>query len=433
MRISRTASAIGILLASLSFHASADNLLDVYWVAEKQDPVLRSAEANRQAARERHNQSVSQLLPQIEGTLDAKSQRQEIGDTSHTTGSNGYGLSLTQSIYHHDRYQQLKQTRARIQQADLEFGSNQRNLMSRVAEGYFNVLAAADNLEFARSEKEAVGRQLEQTKQRFEVGLIAITDVHESQAAFDQTVAQEITAQNDLSNSREALRELTGQFHDSLRTLTDFTPALPEPDDVKLWVDTALKNNQLVLAAESNLEAARIEVIKQQSGHYPFVDLIGQHQYTSDAGSNFGDESLTSSSIMLQLTVPILSGGATSARVRESEFLYDQALENLEKQRRSSQRSVSAAFLNVEATISRIKALKQAVVSTQSALKASEAGLEVGTRTTVDVLTTRRDLFRAERDHARARYDYVLQSVKLKEAAGTLSMPDFEKTNELLK
>ncbi len=415
------------LLCSLVFPAHAENLLDVYFVAEQQEPTLRSAAAARQAARERHKQSIANLLPQADLTASARSSSVEYGDFSTEDTGLGYGVSLTQPIYHHDSYKLMAQTRSGIQQSDAEFEAAQRNLMIRVAERYFTALAVQDNLDFVRAEKEAVGRQLEQTRQRFEVGLIAVTDVHESQAAYDVTVASEIAAENAVSGAREALRELSGRYHDSLSRLVENLPLTPpEPADVKSWVDTALSTNYSLQATRTQVEIARDELRRQQAGHYPALDLIGQYNYLEDGGPTYNDLSVSNTLVMLQLSVPISRGGGTMARAGEARYRLDQSLETLEQTTRNIHRQVKDAYLSVLASISQVKALEQALVSTQSALTASEAGLEVGTRTTVDVLTTRRELFRAQRDHARARYDYILSLLRLKEAAGTLAIADFE-------
>lgn len=420
-------STAALFLVLITNTALAENLLDVYWVAEKQEPTLRSAEANRQAARERHKQSIANLLPQADLTANASSTNLEYGPFSFDNSSVGYGLSLTQPIYHHDSYKQMSQTRSGIAQSDLQFEAAQRNLMIRVSQRYFTVLATQDNLEFVRAEKEAVSRQLEQTRQRFEVGLIAITDVHESQAAYDLTAASEIAAENAVAAARESLRELTGQYHDNLSRLSDNLPlTAPAPTDVKSWVELALSNNFTLKAARTQVEIARDEFRRQQAGHYPVLDLIGNYTYTDDGGISYNDESVTNSSLILQLSLPLSRGGATMARSGEARYKLDEATEFLEQTTRDIHRQTSDAYLGVLASISQVKALEQALVSTRSALSASEAGLEVGTRTTVDVLNTRRELYRAQRDHAKARYDYVIGMLRLKEAAGTLALSDFE-------
>jgi outer membrane protein len=412
----------------------AENLLDVYWLAEKEDPQLRIADADRKATREVDRQSTAQLLPQVDLSASTSTARQEIGGTSTDVDSNGYALSLTQQVYRHETYKLKDKTQAFVMQAEANFEAAQRALMIRVAERYFDVLAAIDNLEFVRSEKEAVGRQLEQTRQRFEVGLIAITDVHEAQAAYDTSVADEITAENDVSSARESLREITGQYHDSLQALADEIPLIqPDPLDAQPWIKRAMEDNFELQAAQAAVDAAREEVNQQRAGHLPYVDLIASHNYTDDAGPNFNSRSTKNTSLMLQLSVPLYRGGATSSRVRESLLRYDQSRDSLEQTRRSVVRQTNNAYLNVLASISRVKALAQALVSTKSALQASEAGLEVGTRTTVDVLNTRRELLRARSNHARARYDYLLSTLRLKEASGMLSIKDFEQINTWLQ
>jgi len=413
--------------------AAADNLLDVYWVAEKNDTELLRAEAERHAARQRHRQSLAGLLPQLSATASAGTGRTEIGEFSDTGSNAGYDVSLLQPVYRHQTYKQMDQAEAAIRRADALFDASRLNLMVRVAERYFAVLAAMDNLEFTRAEKEAIGRQLEQTKQRFEVGLIAITDVHEAQAAFDTATASEIEAENLVYNTREQLRELTGRYHENLRPLGELNTVPPTPPDVNHWIAKALEDNPTIAAAQAAVDASRSNISAQRAGHLPYLDVLGTHSYTNDAGFTANNKDSTTSRVLLQLTVPIYSGGGVMARTREAEFQYEQARQTLEAQIRNIQRQTSAAFLNVNASVSRVKALAQALISNESALAASEAGLEVGTRTTVDVLVTRRSVYAAKRDHSRARYDYVLNNLRLQEAAGTLSMADIEEINGTLK
>ena len=283
-----------------------------------------------------------------------------------------------------------------------------------------------------KSEIEANARQLEQTKQRFEVGLIAITDVHEAQAAHDLAVARKIVAQNDLASNIEALRELTGQYFDTFMGLAEEIPLTkPDPADPDVWAERALQNNFRIIAAQLSLESSKSEINRQQAGHLPTVDLIGRHSYRDDAGTSFGGDS-TDTSIILQLSVPLYRGGLTSAQIKEAQSGYNLQHAELAKIRRNVQRLTRDAYSSVVANISQVQALHQGIISTQSSLEASQAGLEVGTRTTVDVLNTRRELFRAQRDHARARYDYILSTLRLKEAAGSLTIDDIEHINSLL-
>ncbi|TPW13804.1 MAG: outer membrane channel protein [Halothiobacillaceae bacterium] len=426
-------SAVALTLLSLATPLSADTLIDVYRVAALHDTETSSADAARLAARERTQQSRAVLRPQADFNSNLTHTWQTINSNSKSSDSWGYGVKLSQAIYAKAATEQLTHAELLAEAADITYASVKQNLMVRAAERYFNVLAAYDNLEFATAEKEANARQLEQTKQRFEVGLIAITDVHEAQAAYDLSLATHIAANNVLTNAQEALRELTGEFHKDLKRLTKEIPLLyPEPQNSQQWVDSALNANLTILSAVRAEQAARERIKVNQAESQPSVDLVGQHNYTDNATTATGGFDITNSSIMVQLTLPLYRGGGTTARIRESERLYNQQRAELEKVRRNIQRQTREAYASVEANISQVAALKQGIISTQSALDASEAGLEVGTRTTVDVLNTRRELFRAERDHARARYDYFLSTLRLKEAAGQLTSGDLESINNLL-
>lgn len=420
--------------AWVSTAVHADDLVEVYRTAVDNDPTLLGARAARGAADSRLRQAYAGFLPQADLSLQSNYTDRNVGDLSTDQTSNGYGLSVSVPLYHHDTFKKLSQAKSGIEQSTAELAATEANAIVRVAERYYATLAALDNLEFARAEKDAVGRQLEQTKQRFEVGLIAITDVHEAQAAYDQVVAGEILAQNELASSREALRELTGRYHDKLTPLAkDLTLAPPQPTQIDTWVKRALENNNTVQANTAAVDVARERMLEQRAGHMPTLDLNAEHSYQDDGGSLFNNQEITENSIRLLFNLPLSRGGAVTARVQEQEHVYDQAKYALEAAKRAAQRQASDAYLAVVASISRTKALKQAVVSTQSALKAAEAGLEVGTRTTVDVLNTRRDLFRAQRDHSRARYDYVLNLFRLKEASGNMTVAELEQINKSLQ
>jgi len=416
----------------------AEDLLDIYRLAEKNDPQFKAAQATRLAALEAKPQSRALLLPDISLSASTTRDREDIQssssaifstETTYSTNT-GYSLTLSQPLFNAEYFIQLRQADARVGQADAELAAAQQELITRVAERYFDILAAVDNLEFARAEKSAVERQLEQTKQRFEVGLIAITDVHEAQAAYDLAIAEEIDAENQLSSSQEALRELTGQHHKSLAYLTDKIQLIsPDPANIDKWSDTALNQNFTLLAAEFAAKAAQDEIKLQRSGHLPTLDVNASHGLTDISGGSFGARETEDSAIGIRLNVPLYSGGGTNSRVREAMQLFEQAKENLEQQRRSTLRQSRDAYLSTTAAINRVKALNQAVISAQSALDATEAGLEVGTRTTVDVLNSRRELFRAQQNHARSRYDYILNTLRLKQAAGILSAADLEQIN----
>ncbi len=427
--------AAGLVTAASS--VLADDLESVYRLAQQSDPQLRAAEAGHQAALEVRPQSRAALLPNLSLSANITQNDTTIesgygSDADYT--SNGYALNLKQPIYHHDYYVQLKQADAQIARADAQYEASRQGLILRVSEAYFNVLSANDNLQFAEAEIRFLTQQLHQTKQRFEVGLTAITDVHEAQAGYDAAIANEIVARNALDNAREALREITGMAHQDLAPLVEQIPLVtPEPADINQWVDTALQNNLSLLAADAAARAAEQEYKRRQAGHYPTLDLVASHAYSDSTDNpNFGSERVDNT-VGVQLSVPIYAGGSTSSQAREAQHLYRQAQETLDQQRRATIRSTREAYLGVTAGISRVNASKQALASAETALEATQAGFEVGTRTAVDVLNAQRDRFSAQRDYARARYDYILATLNLKQASGGLTEVDIAEVNRWLK
>ncbi|OOZ38898.1 hypothetical protein BOW53_13810 [Solemya pervernicosa gill symbiont] len=430
------AKKLALTLLFTPLAASAENLMEVYHQAQQSDPTFKAAEATYRAAQEAKPQSQALLLPNISFSVDAGANRvnqyePSSGEASY--GSVGYGLSLSQPIYHSDYNAQLRQADATVLQAEATLAAEQQALLLRVAESYFGVLAAHDALKFARAEKGAIARQLEQAKKRFEVGLIAITDVHEAQAAFDLAVSQEIDAQNGLTNSYEALSEVTGVSTQNLSLLGEQMQLLnPSPEDIEAWAEAALKDNLTLKAVRHGLETAREEVTRQRAGHAPTLDLVGSHSYSKADGGITSESERNTTSLMLQLNVPIYSGGAVNSRTREAEENYTAAKQNVEAQRRSVLRQTRDAYRGVDSSISKVNALKQALVSTGSALEATEAGFEVGTRTIVDVLNAQSEQHRARNNYANARYDYILNTLRLKQAAGRLEPNDLEQINAWL-
>jgi outer membrane protein len=409
--------------------AFAEDLVGVYELAEQKDPQFKSSEANYAAVQEAKPQARAALmLPTLSASGNTTYNEEDVttdggaigGDGLFRFNSRGYSLNLTQPVYHYDRFMVYEQADARIRQARLQVDAARQDLVVRVAERYFNVLAAIDSTEFAKAEREALARQLDQTQQRFDVGLIAITDVQEAKAGHDLAVAQEIEANNALDDAREALREFTGEYHQQLAGLSEKLPLVtPQPADVDQWTDTASKQNLQVSAAQAATEVAAQEIKVQYAGHIPSLDIVGSHG-TAISGGRFGATDIEASAIGVQLNVPIYQGGVVQSRTREATHRHEEALQQLERARRAAVRTAREGYTGVIAGISRIKALEQAVVSTQTALEATRAGYEVGTRTAVDVVTQEREYYRSKRDLARARYDYILDTLRLKQAAGTL-------------
>ena len=426
-----TTSLLASALLFGSALAHADTLLDVYRQALDSDPQLRAAEAGWMAAQEARPQSRAGLLPQIEASANMTRTTQELLQSNQgsppgkeTFDSQGYTLSLNQSLYNHQNYVLLKQSNALIAQAGAGYEAARQGLILRVAEAYFNLLSAKDDLATAEATKRAISQQLRQTQQRFEVGLSAITDVHEAQAAFDAAAAAEIGAQNGLDVAREALREIIGREPTTLAKLVDEMPLpSPEPANIDQWVERALEQNLALMAADAAAQTAAAGIKLRQAGHYPRLGLFANHTHSDSTDAAMGSET-KNTSIGVQLSVPLYSGGLTTSQTREARALYNQANERLEQQRRATVRDARSAFLSVMAGISQVQARKQALSSAQTALEATQAGFEVGTRTMVDVLGAQSQRFLAQRDYARARYDYTLASLRLKQAAGMLSEED---------
>jgi len=418
----------------------AADLYGVYERARDNDPAFRAARAEYDAAREAPKQSRALLLPNPSASASYTDISQDYtgGSTpDQDYVSKGYSLNLTQALYHHDFYVQLRQAKSQVAQATANFGSAKQGLILRVAEAYFQVLGAEDNLNFTRAEQKAIGEQLKQAKQRFKVGLTAITDVHEAQARYDQSVAQSIAAENRLAVSRESLREITGQYFRVLAPLSKQSPLIaPDPQNIDQWVDTARDKSLPLLAAEQAMRIAREEIARNRAGHYPTLDLVASQSHTeTDGGAfvSFTGRQTDDTRIGVQLNLPLYQGGLVSSQTRAAAYKYQQAKELYEQQQRATERQTRSAYLNVLANISQVKAFRQALQSTRTALEATEAGYQVGTRTAVDVLNARREVFRAERDYAQARYAYILETLRLKQAAGTLGEQDLVAINRWLK
>ncbi|MGZ8165178.1 MAG: TolC family outer membrane protein [Methylobacter sp.] len=421
-------------------HLEAQNLLETYELALQNDPVLKQAQANQSAIGESKDQSIARFLPNISAT-GASSRVVQTNTKSGLVANafparqeywnNTISVNLTQPIFHWDYWVQLSQSDNQTAQAEAAYQAELQNLMVKTTQAYFNVLSAQDNLEFTIAEKQAISRQLEQAKQRFEVGLIAITDVNEAQAGFDQARANEIEAANNLDNQKEALREIIGENDALLSVLGNQLPlSRPNPDNIKVWSDAAEANNFSIISAFNQAEVSRKSIALQRSGHLPRLDLVASYGQT-DNTSVFGVRGDTQS-VGVQFNMPLFEGGAVNSRTRQASYEYEADREKLNETKRSVKRQVKDAYRGVVSTISRVEALRAAVTSAESALEATEAGFEVGTRTMVDVLNEQRNLFRAKRDFSRTRYDYLINSIKLKQASSNLTLEDLEQINRLL-
>ncbi|MBH0019089.1 MULTISPECIES: outer membrane channel protein TolC [unclassified Pseudoalteromonas] len=427
----------------------AEDLLQVFEIATANDPTVLKAKAQADAQSYQSDLAMSALLPQIGLTMgytksDATSY-QSVGDLSNQvkvesdTDQFSRGVSLSQTLFDLGAWNTLDIADKQALQASGLYDAAKQNLIVRVAEGYFNVLSASDNLEFVEAEKRAIERQLEQTKQRYAVGLTAITDVHEAQAQFDNSVAQEIIAGNAVETAREQLREITGKYHEKLDFLNTDTFSTTKPtkrssDFVKIAED---KNINLQVS-KVTVDIAKDQIELAKAGHYPKLTLSASYgdSLTDNQinGANFDDQPRSdSSSVGLNFSVPLYSGGATVAATNQARAFYVGASQDYETNYRAVTRTVITSYNQVVSDIATYKALEQAVVSAQSALKATEAGFEVGTRTIVDVLVSTQNLYDAKRNLADVRYRYVLSTLRLKQAAGTLTSADLVAINQGLK
>lgn len=427
-------SGLGLALLLLGSTASAADLLRIYEMALESDPALRVAQATRDSVAETRPQALAPLLPQVNatGALMRNSMDTRLDKRNYDTKTGS--LNVSQAILKFDQWIVLDRTKNTIAQADAQFVAADLNLMLRVAQSYFNILAAQDNISFSKAELEAIGRQLDQANQRFKVGLIPITDVHEAQAAYDGAKAALISADNALDDAWEALREIVADLNNKhINGLRENIPLnSPKPTSVDTWVQQAMDNNPEIIASQNASESARKNIKQQQAGHLPSLDLVAQVaslDVNPNSMSGIGNDT---SSVGLQLNIPIFSGGAVNSKTRQARHDYQASADTLEQVRRAIKREVSDSYRGVVTSISRVEALKSTVRSAESALKATMAGFEVGTRTMVEVLDVQRNLFNARRNLAQARYDYILNGLKLKNAAGSLRIDDIRLVNSLL-
>ena len=448
---------LSILISTFALPGAAQgaSLLEIYQQALQSDPQIHEAEARRLAALEAKPQARSAYLPQV--SLGADWTRSEFDGTSVEIDSDGsigslsstsesevtrWQFTLTQSLFRWDQIVGLRRADKLVARAEAVREAAQQDLIVRVAQRYFDVLAAEDRLTSIHADRTAIARQLEQAKQRFEVGLIAITAVQESQAAYDQSVADEIAAKRSLATAREFLREITGEYVTTLSAPgEDFPLITPDPSDEASWVNLSMSQNLNLVASRIDEQLARDEISFRRTGHYPSIELVantGESDTEADRSFNNSpfvpaDSDGSSDSISIQFNLPIFAGGGTSSRVREAVYLHRAAREQLQRVTRETERQARDAYLGVISERSRVKALKQAVASSRTALEATEAGFEVGTRTIVDVLNSQFSLYLAITNYYQSRYDYVLNALQLKQAAGTLEVRDLERIDRWLK
>ena len=448
MKKTLTALLIGLACAASSSLANAEDLLSVYQQAQASDPVVLKAHARYLAAEEGIEQARAILLPQLSASASYTESEDEYQGRDALTGIPSgdilsrnddtlrYGLSLEMQLYHHNSWLRMDNAKKLAHQSDISYQVAMQDLIVRVTEAYFAVLSAKDDLEFSIAEKTAIERQLEQTKQRFSVGLTAITDVHEEQAQYDNAVTDEIRAENKVYNSEEALRVITNIYPRDLNILNTerFATSRPFPDSANEWQQTAEAKNLDLIAQRISVDIAKENINIARAGHYPTLSLSGSYSTTNQdnqfSSGSINNPALDSQSIGISLAVPIYSGGAISSSVRQAQSNYVVASQDMEQSHRNVVRNTRNAYNTVIAAVSAIKSLEQAVVSAQSALKATEAGFEVGTRTIVDVLNSTRNLYNAKRNLSSTRYNYIQNVLALKRAGGTITEQDLADINQ---
>jgi outer membrane protein len=447
-----------ILAVSATAPSFGADLLEVYKVAQQNDPLIREADANRKASKEAKPQAWAALLPQINGNAseshtDTDSRGNSLlgfdgtgnaiisprGSSNTVRDSGTWGLSLTQTIFRWDQWETVKRADAQVAQAEATYRAAEQDLIVRVIARYFAVLYAKDIVDTNEAALNAYARLLEQQEKRFEVGLIAITDVQESRAQRDRASANLIDSKRTLATSHELLRELTGQDFETLAAPAEDMPLnAPIPADVGTWINGAMEQNLALISARLGAEIADKNVGIARAGHLPSITLqAGYSDTDADTTTTRGQPYDTTGrsvgpSVSLNLNVPIFSGGYTQSVVRQNVYAHRGALERVQRTTRETERSVRDNFLGVISNISRVQALKQALESSKTALQATQAGFEVGTRTTVDVLLSQNTLYTSQSDYYKSRYEYLQTRVLLEQAAGQLSQEDLAVINGYL-
>ena len=435
----KLATAVLLALGILPGLAQATDLLEVYRAAQNQDAVFASARASRQAGQEKLNQGRALLLPSV--NLNANSTFNSVdtqykGATLFPSGekrynNHGYAVSLVQPLFREQNWALYSESELQVAQAEAQFRLAEQDLVLRVAQTYFDVLTAQDSVQLTAAQKTAITQQLAQAKRNFEVGTATITDTHEAQARFDLIVSQEIAAQSVLEVKKRTLQQLINAAPGELNPLGQTLPLdPPQPANQDKWVEDAQLHNHQIAVAQAAAELADKEVDRNRGGHLPTVDMVANYAKNSANGGSFGVGSDTrTTSVGVQLNLPLFQGGATQSKWREAEANRERANQELENTRRNVELQTRQAYLGVVSGIAQVQALQQALKSSESLLEASKLGYEVGVRTNLDVLNAQQQAYATRRDLYQAEYNYLLSQLRLKAAVGSLSEDDLSKVN----
>jgi len=420
-----------IACAFLTLQVHAVNLLQVYQDALANDTVYASARANLAAGQEVSVQGRANLLPLVGlSGSNQKITRENIPDTT----SRGYTLSLSQPLFDIAAWQTYEQSKLSVAASEAAFATVQQDLILRVSQAYFDVLTAQDALTALQVQKVAISEQLASAKRNFEVGTATITDTHEAQSRYDLVVAQEFAAQNDIDIKRTALQQIIGKPPENLAILrTDIELRLPEPAQIAPWVTSAEEQNYDVISKQLALEIAKRDITRNRAGHYPTVDLVASRSNTNQNNTVLGQTSTgNTNTVGVQWAIPIFSGFSVTSQVRQSIALEDKARSDLESSRRTAAQNARQSYLGVHSGLAQVKALQAAERSSQLSLESNRLGYQVGVRINIDVLNAQQQLYLTQRDLAKTRYDTIMNSLRLKSAAGTLQEKDLVQINTIL-
>ncbi len=438
MALRNTILGLAVALAGTTPVAAAD-LIQTYRDAAVNDAQYAGARNQLLAGRERYPQGLSLLLPQVSATASYTRFNVKVaevapfGGAESTYNQRAYGLTLSQPLFRWANWQQYKQGELSVIASEAQFAQSQQDLIVRVTQAYFDVLFAQDSIDFATGQKAAVSEQLASAKRNFEVGTTTITDTNEAQARFDLADAQEIAARSNYDVARAALQQIIGRPPGTLSPLVrDVELSAPLPLELERWVSSAETQSYVVAQNQANFEIARRQIDVNRAGHLPTVDLIANRSYNNANSALNAVQSQTVNSIGVQLSIPLYTGGATSSRVRESIALADRAENDLDFARRAAAQNARTSYFAVTSGLAQVRALQAAEISSKSALDSNKLGYQVGVRTNIDVLNAQQQLFLTQRDLSRARYDVLLNGLRLKSAAGSLVEEDLQRINALL-
>lgn len=433
-----------LLLNMLNISAAqSENLEEIYRKSLENDPEFVGSLHAKRAALESLSQAQAAYLPNISLDVERTETTQDVISSDNAVfaigeirfPTNSYTLKLTQPLFQWASIVRIRQAEVETKRAEVEYFKARQDLMLRTTERYMKVLTAEDLLEFSESEKTAVKRQLELARGRYRMGLARLTDKLDAEARYAWVESVSIENRFAVEDSQQELRESTGELPKNLNKLKkDITLSRPDPEDLQIWIDTAMESNPDMLIERYAVEIARHEMERQKAGHLPTLDMVARQNYRETGGTLFGGGSeVTNQDILLRFSLPIYEGGRVSSLSRETAELYAKAKQDLEQQTRLVKRETTAAYHGVIHAISKVKALGQAVTSQQRTLKAKREGFKSGLNTNITVLDAERDLYQAKKDYAQARYEYLLDSLRLKKVTGNLTEQDLLAINNWLE